>query len=96
MRFILALLTLYRLAHLIVLEDGPFLLAIRWRTWVCRQQEGWGCDGVTCVWCASFWLAWPIALLLPRNSRQEYVLNALGLAGAALLLHSTHERIARQ
>jgi len=95
MRFLLALLALYRLAHLLVVEDGPFLLAIRWRSWVCGQLDEWLCDGVTCVWCASFWLAWLVAWLLPVSRYEDYVLNAWGLAGGALLLHSAHERVMR-
>lgn len=82
---LLAVLAVYRVAHMVVAEDGPADLFVYGRGWVYERfgVESWVWRGVACIACVSFWLSWVAALALPG----PYVLNALGVAGAVLVLH---------
>lgn len=81
----LAALATYRLSRMIAMEDGPMdvfsLLRehIGQRTWIGR--------GMQCTLCISFWLCWPIALLVPITTWQEYILAALGSAAVTVIIH---------
>lgn len=79
----LAILATYRLAHAIAYEEGP-LGACEWlRSRVDPLQATWVGRGLSCPLCLSFWLAWLLALTLPG----KWILNSLGVAGGALVLH---------
>lgn len=84
---ILAALAIYRVAHMVTLETGPFGLCERWRGWVFMHagKDSWITEGVNCPLCVSFWLSLIAALLLAPV--EAWVLVWLGLAGAALVLH---------
>jgi hypothetical protein len=87
---VLATLTAYRLAYMLVNDDGPFdafawlrdkIGVDRQETWV---QRGFGCPG-----CISFWLSLGGAITIANS----YPTNAIGfltlwfgMAGAALFL----------
>ena len=86
----LTILTAYRLAYMLVNDDGPFDLFARMRdkigvdeqrTWI---QRGFGCPG-----CISFWLslggAITIAFSYPTNVI-GFLTLWFGMAGAALFL----------
>ena len=83
-RFIVLLAT-YRLSYLVVSETGPFALAIRLRTWVYNKWgfDSWQFNGIRCLLCVSFWLAFGTAWVLPGY----YVLNVLAVAGGCLIIH---------
>lgn len=98
-RLILASLAVYRIAHLIGQERGPFDAALRFRLAVGRRfpaimqygrasYQHWIAEGVTCPLCISFWLAalGAIAVLFP-TAAGDAVLVSLGIAGAVLVLH---------
>lgn len=98
-RLVLAVLAVYRVAHLIGLERGPFDVALRFRLAIARRfpavkqygrasYQHWLAEGVTCPLCISFWLAGlgALAVLLPTVAG-DAVLIGLGLAGAVLVLH---------
>jgi hypothetical protein len=74
---------------MVVQEDGPFDVFGRLRGLVYRNPDraGWVQRGFACVLCVSFWLAWPVCLLLAWQGWQGYVLSALGAAGAVLVVH---------
>lgn len=82
---ILAMLATYRLSRMIAMEDGPADVfstlreRIGQRTWIGR--------GMHCTLCVSAWLCWPIALLVPITTWQEYVLVALGSAAVTVIIH---------
>jgi len=82
---ILAALATYRVSRMIAMEDGPADVFSRIRERV--GQKTWIGRGLHCVLCLSFWLSWPVALLLSLQTWQEYALSALGIAGAVVIIH---------
>lgn len=94
MLFLIAALAVYRLAHMIANEDGPWDAFTRLRTWVYHGWDGnpetyvrhWTARGISCPLCISFWLAWPAALLLPWPGLGLYILTALALSAVTVLL----------
>ena len=72
MIYLLAALAVYRVAHLLTAERGPFdllhwLRAAIYRRWPDREGlESWQFAGATCLVCVSFWLAWLAALAPAR------------------------------
>ncbi len=88
MRFVIVALAVYRLAHLIALDDGPGDLLIRLRTAVAGRYglESWQARGVCCPVCVSFWLVWPAALLLQPESLLEFAVLALALSAPAAVI----------
>lgn len=91
MTYLLAVLAVYRVAHMVVAEDGPADLFVYGRGWVYERfgVESWVWRGVACVLCVSFWLSWVAALALPGL----YPLDALGVAGAVAMLHKVLSRL---
>ena len=87
--YLLVVMAVYRTAHMIVAEDGPFDAFTKLRTFVfMRTADGhWLQRGLSCVLCVSFWLSWLFVLLLPWAGWRAYVLTSLGAAGAALIIH---------
>ena len=63
-RFILGLLTVWRITHLLHAEDGPWDIVVR-----LRRAAGNGFWGklLDCFYCLSLWSAVPLALLLGRT-----------------------------
>jgi hypothetical protein len=72
----------WRVTHLLALEDGPANLVVRLRTIL--GESFWG-TLMDCFYCLSLWVAAPAALLLTR-SPCEWPLAWLSLSGAACLL----------
>lgn len=87
-RIILATLATFRLSYMIVLEEGPFAVFIRWRTYIYRNcANTWIERGFNCPLCVSFWISWLMCLLIPVANIQDYVLQSLAVAGGCLLLN---------
>lgn len=82
LRFAVASLATWRVAHLVVEEDGPFDLVVR-----LRQRAGDGALGalLDCFFCSSVWAGAACAPAVARR-RRELPLAALALSGAACLL----------
>jgi hypothetical protein len=86
--FIAAVLAVWRVTHLIVVEDGPWDLLGRLR----RIGERVGLERlVNCFLCCSVWVAVPFALLLTREWKVVAVVLP-ALSGGAILL----ERLTRE
>ena len=96
MTLLLAVLSAYRLAQMIALEDGPFDLLAKWRELIgADKQSNWLQRGFSCPDCISFWTALFVALLLPITWPQ-FALNWLGIAGACLILNRITARLTYQ
>ncbi len=82
--FILLALAVYRVAHMISIEDGPFDLfaKLRYRA----GQTTWVGRGMHCPSCLSFWLSFAAALLLPWLGWLWYGVQALALSGVTVVL----------
>lgn len=90
MIYLFATFATYRIAFMIVNEAGPFGLAERLRTFIFNHTEAgslWQ-EGMSCIKCVSWWVAWLVAGLLRPSSFFEFVIFSQGLAGAAVLVHS--------
>lgn len=87
--FLLSVLAVYRVAHMVAAEEGPWRVFERLRD---AAGEGWVGHGVRCVLCMSFWLS-----VIPALGVAEYgalwhtigsvMLYTLGIAGGVLTLH---------
>ena len=86
--FVLATLAVWRVAHLLVHEDGPKVLIAQLRALAAGTEIGRALD---CVGCMSLWLALPASVWVSRRL-SEFVPTWLALSGAAFLL----ERIGGQ
>jgi hypothetical protein len=87
-RFALCALATWRLTHLVVEEDGPFDLVARLRAALGDSQAGRAMD---CFYCASLWLAAPMAFALTR-APLDWPLAWLALSGAAALAEQATSR----
>jgi hypothetical protein len=81
-RFVLAALATWRLAFLLVREDGPWELSARLRNWL---SEGFFGKLSGCVKCIGFWVAFPLAFFV-GGSWVELTMVWLALAGVAALI----------
>lgn len=75
---ILAALATYRLTRLVMLEDGPFSLALKLRGMLDPDQHTWIGRGMACPWCISFWLG-PLTVYVAT-----YQAGAILIAGLAV------------
>lgn len=82
--FVASILAVYRVAHLLAEEEGPFsvLHKIKAHRWLDPQQRTWLGRGLNCVWCMSFWLALPLVLVLEGK---PWYLWWLAVAGGVLI-----------
>lgn len=85
--FLLAVLAVWRVAHMVAREDGPADAFARWRNAI--GQSSWIGRGFHCVLCLSFWLALPAALYVDPD---RWPLGWLGIAGGVLALVYISER----
>lgn len=84
--FVLASLAVWRISHLLALEDGPFDLVVR-----LRAKLGDTGRVLDCFYCVSLWTAAPMALFVSPNAQHWWCIW-LALSGAAALLHRLSER----
>lgn len=86
--FVVCLLAVWRIAHLLVLEDGPFHGVVRLRAALGDSQLGQAMD---CFYCASLWIAIPFAVALASDIAEGVALW-LALSGGASLLWSFSDK----
>src|SRR3569833_552596 len=80
--FALAALAVWRVAHMLVHEDGPKRLIAQLRALAAGTEIGRALD---CVGCMSLWLALPASVWVSRRFA-EFIPTWLALSGAAFLL----------
>ncbi len=85
LRFGLAALATWRLAHLVAEEDGPWNVVARMRA---RAGSGELGELMDCFYCLSLWAAAPFALATARRPR-DAPMTWLAISGAACLLERT-------
>ena len=79
---VLGILSVWRIAHLLSAEDGPWDLLARIRI---RLGKGvWGAL-LDCFYCLSLWIALPLAFLIGEGWRERLLLWPAFSAGAILL-----------
>ena len=78
----------WRLTHLVVAEDGPRDVLVRFRI---RMGSGFWGSLLDCFHCASLWIAAPFAYLL-SDAWMERLLLWPALSGAAILLERATAR----
>ena len=86
--FIAAILAVWRMTHLAVVEDGPFDLFVKLR----RVALAIRLDRLAaCFYCASVWVALAVALFITREWR-ALVLFVPAFSGGAILLERATTR----
>lgn len=86
--FLLSVLSIYRLSHMIVFEDGFFDVFIRMRMWIDSHANpnDWKVKGFHCILCVSFWLSLIPAIFFSENIYYFFLLWG-GVSGGVLVLH---------
>jgi hypothetical protein len=89
-RLVIAILAIWRIAHLIAREDGPFDVIV-----TLRVKAGDGVIGrlMDCPYCLSLWIAIPFALML-ANDVVTWIAAWLAISGGASALECGLDRMA--
>jgi len=86
--FIAAILAVWRVTHLAVVEDGPFEVFVKLR----RVASAMKLERLAaCFYCASVWIALAVALFITREWR-ALVLFVPAFSGGAILLERATTR----
>lgn len=87
-RFLLGILSVWRLTHLLYAEDGPWNAVV-----YLRRSVGSGFWGqlLDCFYCLSLWIAVPIAISLGQKL-DERILMWPALSAGAILIEQSMER----
>ena len=81
-RFLLGMLSIWRITHLLHAEDGPWDVVVRLRR---RAGEGFWGQLLDCFYCLSVWIAAPFAFFLGDKLSEQFLLWPALSAGAILL-----------
>ncbi len=79
---LLCALATYRLTRLVLIEDGPFDVALKLRGALDPDQRTWLGKGMACPWCVSFWIGPALAYL---STYTAGLILVSGLAASALV-----------
>jgi hypothetical protein len=79
---VLGSLGVWRLAHLLQAEDGPWRSVFRLRQWA--STGFWG-EVLGCLYCLTLWIALPFAIVLASEWRERLLLWPALSAGAILV-----------
>lgn len=99
--YILAALAVWRLAVLLVEDAGPWHVfeRLRERAGIVTYEDGTAripgtfvAGVLSCVRCASLWLAVPATVLVQPDSWQAWALTPLALSGAAVVIEVFRRR----
>jgi len=90
---VLGILCVWRIAHLLYAEDGPWNVVVRLRR---RAGAGFWGDLLDCFYCLSLWIALPIAIFLGDGWKERLLLWLATSAGASLLQRLTSHKDAPQ
>jgi len=83
----LGVLSVWRVTHLFVAEDGPWNFLARLRQ---RAGEGFFASLLDCFYCFSLWVAAPIAWLIGQGVKERLLLWLALSAGAIVLERCTN------
>ena len=83
-RFLLGILSVWRITHLLNAEDGPWDVVVHLRR---IAGEGFWGQLLDCFYCLSVWIAAPFAVLLGKKP-SERILMWPALSAGAILLQS--------
>ena len=83
---IIGVLSVWRVTHLLVAEDGPGQILVKLRR---RAGEGFFASLLDCFYCLSLWIAAPLAWLLGQGWKERGLLWLSLSAGAILLERAT-------
>ena len=88
-RFLLGILVIWRITHLLSMEDGPWDVVVRF-----RRSLGDGFLGhlLDCFYCLSIWISAPLAIILGKKPGERILLFPALSAGAILLERITNDR----
>lgn len=81
----------FRLAELLVIDDGPFEIFITVRGWLSRPPvnpmsiRGTVAGILACVHCTGFWIAFLFAIFF-TNSIRDFIVFGLAVAGIQSIL----------
>ena len=89
-RFVLGLLTAWRITHLLQAEDGPWDIVIRLRR---AAGDGFWGKLLDCFYCLSVWVAAPLGFLLGENWPERVLLWPALSAGTILLERVTNPAV---
>lgn len=87
--FLISALSVWRLTHLLVKEDGPFDIIFSIRK---KVSISFFVKLLDCFYCLSIWVALPLGIWLGTNWIEK-VLIWFGLSGAACLLEQASTKI---
>ena len=87
--FILGLLGVWRITHLLHIEDGPDDVIVKLRWWAGNSLIGQAMD---CFYCLSLWVAVPFALLIGQSWLERALLWP-ALSAGAIALNLTLQRL---
>jgi hypothetical protein len=81
-KFVLGVLCVWRITHLLVAEDGPGGILVRFRR---SLGDGFWGALLDCFYCLSLWVAGPVALLIGQDWRAR-LLSWFALSAGAILV----------
>ena len=87
-RFLLGVLSVWRITHLLFAEDGPWEMVVELRR---RAGAGFWGQLLDCFYCLSLWIAAPFAVLLGKGPR-DWVLLWPALSAGAIMLERLTDR----
>ena len=96
MNLLIAALATWRLTTLLVNEDGPLDVLVKFRSLIGikwdAQSESYGtnfiAEAFTCVWCLSIWIGAVVAIFI-APTLIWYPAYALALSAAAIIIEET-------
>lgn len=84
--FVILSLTVWRIARMATMEDGPFDVLAKMRVWLgVHKQETWVHRGLACVACVSFWIGL-FAGLVWRGVNVEGIASGLAMSAVSVVL----------
>lgn len=98
--FLILILATWRLASLLVVEDGPFdmFLLFRLKAGILYDQNGepfgtsWFSDGLACLWCVSVWVGLVTGIAYWLWPDVKWVLLPFALSSGAIVVHEITNR----
>lgn len=94
--FVVCALAVFRVAHMVALEEGPFALFERLRTWAfLRHRTTWIARGLNCPLCISLWVGLLIAPLMLWQTAPWWLwwpVLGLALSGVTVLIEKVRDR----